>query len=32
MTPEFAADQAEAAIEAFWDKGEKGEEEPPSEG
>jgi len=23
MPPEFAADQAEAAIQAFWDKGEK---------
>ena len=31
MTPEFAADQADAAIAAFWDKGEKKEEEPPSE-
>ncbi|MEI8310878.1 MAG: hypothetical protein WCH98_08990, partial [Verrucomicrobiota bacterium] len=31
MTPEFAADQAEAAIDAFWNKGEKTEEEPPSE-
>jgi hypothetical protein len=27
MTPEFAADQAEAAIEAFWDKGNNPEEE-----
>ena len=34
MTPEFAADQAEAAIEAFWNKGEKSEppeEDPPTE-
>lgn len=34
MTPEFAADQAEAAIQGFWDKGEKTdapEEEPPAE-
>jgi hypothetical protein len=34
MTPEFAADQAEAAIDAFWNKGEKSdaaEEDPPSE-
>jgi len=34
MTPEFAADQAEAALEAFWNKGEQTdspEEEPPSE-
>lgn len=34
MTPEFAADQAEAAIDAFWNKGEKTdspEKEPPSE-
>ena len=29
MTPEFAADQAEAATQAFWDKGESPEEEPP---
>lgn len=29
MTPEFAADQAEAAIHAFWDKGENPEGEPP---
>jgi len=35
MTPEFAADQAEAAIDAFWNKGEKTdspeEEEPPTD-
>ena len=34
MTPEFAADQAEAAIDAFWNKGEKTdpqEEEPPAD-
>ena len=34
MTPEFAADLAEAAIDAFWNKGEKSdspEEEPPAE-
>jgi len=34
MTPEFAADQAEAAIDAFWNKGEKSdaaEEDPPSD-
>jgi len=30
MTPEFAADQAEAAIQAFWNKGkDTPEEEPP---
>jgi hypothetical protein len=27
MTPELAADQAEAAIEAFWDKGNNPEDE-----
>ena len=34
MTPEFSADQAEAALEAFWNKREKPdapEEEPPGE-
>ena len=33
MTPEFAADQAEAAIDAFWNKGEKTDspEEDPTE-
>ena len=31
MTPEFAADQAEAAVDAYWDNIDKTEEEPPSE-
>ncbi len=34
MAPDFAADQAEAAIAAFWDKGEKTdapEDEPPAD-
>lgn len=29
MTPEFAADQAEAALDAFWDNDEKPDNEPP---
>jgi len=32
MTPESAADHAEAAVNALWNKDEKtGEEEPPPE-
>jgi len=32
MTPEFAADQAKAAVKAQWDKGGKAdEEEPPTQ-
>jgi len=31
MTPEFAADQAEAAFTALWDKTEKAGDEPAAE-
>ncbi len=31
MTPEFAADQADAAIHAHWNKGENPDEDPPSD-
>lgn len=30
MTPEFAADQAEAALNAMWNKDEKTDDEPPA--
>jgi hypothetical protein len=31
MTPEFAADQADAAIHAHWNMDEKTDDEPPGE-